>query len=165
MQDCVRAGLVRSIGVSNFNVQLLHEISSQSAIPPAVNQVESHPYLSQPGLLAYCEKRNVQMMAYSPLGSPGTVGAAEPRLFDDHVIRDISAQHNRTTAQVCLRWNLQRGVGVIPKSANVERIQQNIDLQFDLTAEDMARMNGLDRHHRFLRPQEWGGFAHIAAFD
>jgi diketogulonate reductase-like aldo/keto reductase len=136
-------GLVRAIGVCNFHIHHLQDIISETGIVPAVNQVELHPWLSQEPLVEYCRENNIQVEAYSPLlnGHLGEVKELVP----------IAQKYGRTPAQVVLRWNLQREIVVIPKSVNENRIIENSQIfDFELTEEDMAAINALNRDKRFL---------------
>lgn len=169
MEELVEEGLIRQIGVSNFPVSLLHELmAGNHRIPPAVNQVEMHPYLQQSKLLAYCKKRNVHVQAYSPLGSSGYKEENEPMLLEDPVLKKIAANHGITVAQVCLAWALQRGTSVIAKSASVQHQQENWESSSDsivLTDAEMVEIEGLERGYRFFRPEEWWGDLAMAVFD
>ena len=167
MEAVLEKGLVRSIGVSNFPVMLLHELLSQAAVPPAVNQVESHPYLQQTKLLAYCQRRGVNFQAYSALGTPGYKEQGEPVVLDDPVIQNIAKAHAVSAAQVCLTWALQRGTTVVVKSVDEKHQQDNLSIlpsSFQLTDEEMAAMAALDRGYRFFRPEEWWGDRAMAVF-
>ena len=168
MESLVDKGLVRQIGISNFPVALLHEVMSKCRIPPAVNQVELHPYLQQTKLLNYCKKRGMHVQAYSPLGTPGNKEAGEPLLLEDPVLRKIAQKRNVTVAQVCLAWALQRGTSVVAKSASVERQQENLmagqEGFLTLTEEEMATIASLDRGYRFLRPEDWWPEMGMAVF-
>eukprot|EP00537_Pseudo-nitzschia_pungens_P007749 CAMPEP_0172367080 /NCGR_PEP_ID=MMETSP1060-20121228/18807_1 /TAXON_ID=37318 /ORGANISM="Pseudo-nitzschia pungens, Strain cf. cingulata" /LENGTH=342 /DNA_ID=CAMNT_0013091167 /DNA_START=391 /DNA_END=1419 /DNA_ORIENTATION=- len=169
MEELVEEGLVRHIGVSNFPVSLLHELMAGGhKIPPAVNQVEMHPYLQQSNLLAYCKKRNVHVQAYSPLGTSGIKGEDEPTLLEDPTLRAIAAKHGITVAQVCLAWALRRGTSVVAKSAYPEHQQENWAASSEsivLSDDEMAEIDGLERGHRFFRPEEWWGHWAMAVFD
>lgn len=168
MEDLVAEGLVKAIGVSNFPVSLLHELMTQSTIPPAVNQVESHPYLQQRKLLQYCRKRGVQFQAYSPLGSPGYKEESEPVLLEDPVLQRIAARHNVTVASICIAWALQRGTSVVAKSSTPHRQQENfsVDLnKIQLSDLELVDIEELDRGYRFFRPEEWWGEMAMAVFD
>lgn len=175
MEELVEEGLVMNIGVSNFPVSLLHELmAGNHKIPPIVNQVEMHPYLQQSRLLAYCQKRNVHVQAYSPLGTSGYKEANEPTLLEDPVLQRIADKHEITTAQVCIAWALQRGTAVVAKSASPERQKENLESlsssasetdSISLSKEDMSEIEGLDRGHRFFRPEDWWGSMAMAVFD
>lgn len=141
-------GVVRSIGVSNYTIRHLEELLPTSSIPPAVDQVEFHPFLYQRELLEFCRGRKVQLEAYSPL--------VRGRRLKDPVIRAIAAQYGRTPAQVLIRWSLQHGLVVIPKSVRPERIQENARVfDFELKREDMDRLDALDeRSHVAWNPDD-----------
>eukprot|EP00934_Nitzschia_sp_Nitz4_P005163 Nitzschia sp. Nitz4//scaffold8_size234185//179814//180761//NITZ4_001286-RA/size234185-processed-gene-0.346-mRNA-1//1//CDS//3329559893//5153//frame0 len=168
MEEVHDEGLVKSIGVSNFPVSLLHELMTQARIPPAVNQVEAHPYLQQTNLLNYCNARGVHFQAYSPLGSPGYKEDNEPRILDDPVLQQIAVQHNTTVANVCLSWAIQRGTSVVAKSSSAVRQQENIHALHHpvmLTPKDMEVIASLERGYRFFRPEDWWGALGMAVFD
>jgi diketogulonate reductase-like aldo/keto reductase len=169
MEALVRKGYVRAIGVSNFNVQLLHDLLSYAKIPPVVNQVESHPYLAQNGLLKYCKSRNVAFQAYAPLGTPGTAEKQEDvTLLTNCTLEKIAFKHGKSSAQVSLKWNLMRSnnIAVITKSENPKRISENHSLlDFKLTDAEMEEINKLDRNYRFLRPEEWSVTKGIHLFE
>ena len=168
MEELVDQGLVRSIGVSNFPVSLLHELMTRSRIPPAVNQVEAHPYLQQTKLLDYCRARNVHFQAYSPLGSPGYSEKGEPRILEDPVLKKIAAAHNVSVANVCIAWATQRGTTVVVKSASPERQKINWQTQIEpieLSEAELAEIASLERGYRFFRPEEWWGSMSMAVFD
>ena len=168
MEELVDQGLVRSIGVSNFPVSLLHELMTRSRIPPSVNQVEAHPYLQQNNLLKYCQARNVHFQAYSPIGSPGYIEDGEPRLLDDPVLKKIAATHNVSVANVCIAWATQRGTSVVVKSASPERQKINWlthDNPIHLSETELAEIASLERGYRFFRPDDWWGAMAMAVFD
>lgn len=130
-------GLARQVGVSNFLPRHLDALAAAGLENPAVNQVECHPWHARDELIAAMRLRGVEVMAWSPLGRG--MFAEEPLLVD------IAAAHDATPAQVALRWNLQRGVTVIPKSATPQRIAENFELErLRLTADEMARISALD---------------------
>lgn len=111
LEECVEAGLTKSIGVSNFNVQLIADLLTYAKIKPAVNQVELHPYLTQEGLIDFLTKQNVHITAYSSLGSSDSPlrKPGDPTLLDEPVIVEIAKNHNKTPAHVLLKWSEQRG--------------------------------------------------------
>ncbi|WP_019004631.1 aldo/keto reductase [Cohnella laeviribosi] len=136
-----REGFVRAIGVSNFQIHHLDKLIEASEIVPAVNQVEFHPLLTQKELLAYTKEKGIQLEAWSPLMQGN---------LDQPVLKEIAAKYGKTPAQVVLRWDLQHGVVTIPKSITPSRIAENADIfDFELTAEDMDRIDSLNRNHRF----------------
>jgi methylglyoxal/glyoxal reductase len=130
-------GRVRAIGVSNFKVHHLEELAKASSVTPAVNQVEFHPFLRQPELLAYDQAKGIRHEAWSPL--------TRGRSLDNPVVVGVARAHGRTPAQVLLRWDLQHGVVTIPKSVHRERIAENAALfDFVLTPQEMEAIDGLD---------------------
>ena len=134
-------GKVRAIGISNFYADRMVEFCefNDAGIAPMVNQMETHPLNQQVELMEWEKKYNVQPEAWAPFGE-GRGG-----LFENPVLAEIAAAHGKSTAQVMLRWNLQRGVVVIPKSVHRERMEQNLDVfDFELSAEEMARIAALD---------------------
>jgi alcohol dehydrogenase (NADP+) len=173
MEHVLDLGLVKSIGVSNFPVMLLHELLSRCTVPPAVNQCESHPYLQQTALLRYCQKRGVRFEAYSPLGTPGYAGPNEPAVLDDPVLTRIAATHAHgvSVSQVCLAWALQRGTSVVVKSASAVHQAENIrhaaasDAALRLSDLEMEQIASIDLGHRFFRPEDWWGELGMAVFN
>jgi 2,5-diketo-D-gluconate reductase A len=136
------AGRVRSVGVSNFTPAHLRRVIDDSGEVPVLNQVELHPYLQQRELRAFHTEHGIVTEAWSPLGR-------DTGLLDDPVIVDVARAHGVTPAQAVLRWHLDLGTVVIPKSVTPERIRANLDvLGFSLTAEDHERIAGLDRGGR-----------------
>lgn len=167
MEELVDQGWVKQIGVSNFPVSLLHELMTRCKIPPAVNQVEAHPYLQQTKLLQYCEARGVYFQAYSPLGSPGYKGEGEPRILDDPTLTRIAMVHNVSVATICIAWAIQRGTSVVAKSADAKRQAENLlpaKRHIHLSETDMADIAQLDRGYRFFRPEDWWGSMAMAVF-
>jgi len=141
LEKLLADGKVRAIGVSNFLVHHLEELRASSSVAPVVNQVEFHPFLVQKELLDYDARTGIRHEAWSPL--------TRGRRLDDPAIAAISRKHGRTPAQVVLRWDLQLGVVTIPKSVHRERILENSKLfDFELDADDMARLTGLDEGAR-----------------
>ena len=139
MEDAYKEGKLRAIGVSNFYPHTLTNFCETVEIKPMVNQVELHPYFTQENALETMKYYEVQPEAWAPLGG----GRYKP--FDDPMLQKIAAAHGKTVGQVILRWNVQRGVVVIPKSTHKERIEENIDIwDFTLTAEEMKRIASLD---------------------
>ncbi|MFH1959320.1 MAG: aldo/keto reductase, partial [Patescibacteria group bacterium] len=125
MESLVEKGLVKSIGVANFTTPMIVDLLSYAKIKPAINQVEIHPYHSQVELVEYCHTQQLQVTAYSPLGSFVDLPA---KPIEDATVIDIAAAHHKTPAQVLLRWSLQRGLIAIPKSVNLAHVAENIDI-------------------------------------
>lgn len=159
MERLVEKGLAKSIGVSNFTTPMIVDLLSYAKIRPAINQVEIHPYNTQEELASYCHKQGIRITAYSPFGSEGNV---QEKPINDPVIFDIAAIYNKTVAQILIRWSLQRGLIVIPKSVQPNRIAENASVyDFELSNEDIERINKLNRNHRFVDPIEWWGIPYF----
>jgi diketogulonate reductase-like aldo/keto reductase len=141
LEELHESGLCRAIGVSNFLVHHLEELMAECRIRPVVNQVEFHPWLVQPELLAFCAKHGIRHEAWSPL--------MQGRFTELPELAEIAERHGRTPAQTLLRWNLQKGSVTIPKSVRPERIRENAAIfDFSLTADEVATLDGLDRGQR-----------------
>jgi diketogulonate reductase-like aldo/keto reductase len=142
MQILVQEGLMRTIGVCNFLPEHLATIFDLTYTSPAVNQIELHPLLNQAELRAVDAERGIVTEAYSPLG----VG----KLIEDPTLVSVGQAHGKSPAQVAIRWSLQLGNVVIPRSGNPDRIKENIDVfDFELTDDEMAQINGLNDGTRF----------------
>ncbi|KKQ13231.1 MAG: Aldehyde reductase [Candidatus Nomurabacteria bacterium GW2011_GWE1_36_71] len=148
MEELVQAGLVKAIGVSNFTAPMLNDLISYAKVKPAVNQIELHAYLQQSELVEFCKYNNVVVTAYSPLGSPGNYkDKGFPELIEDKTIKEIAN---------IIRWGIQRGTVLIPKSTTPERIKENIDVfDFELSEEEMKIIQELNRNLRFVNPGIW----------
>ncbi|EGD76485.1 aldo/keto reductase [Salpingoeca rosetta] len=159
MEACVEAGLVKHIGLSNVPAIIVHDIMTYAKIKPAVIQNEMHPYCQQPALCEYARRLGIAMTAYSPLGTGSNHSwTGGDVLLQDPVLAAIAAKHGKTPAQVCIRWAVQRGTVVIPKSTHDHRIRQNIEsVGFELDEEDMQKIAALDRNFHYLRPNDWYG--------
>ncbi|KAI7882183.1 Aldo/keto reductase [Lichtheimia hyalospora FSU 10163] len=142
---------VRAIGVSNFTQDKLERLLQRAKIVPAVHQIELHPYFPQYELVDFCNKHNIHVTAYSPLGSTSSPIMEDPKLLA------IAKKHNATPAQILLAWGIQRGTSVIPKSVTPSRIEQNFQ-QAVLDQEDMTIIHGLTNNpKRLLDPSHiWG---------
>ena len=139
MEDAYKEGKLRAIGVSNFYPHVLTNFCETVVIRPMVNQIEMHPYFTQEPALKVMEEYQVVPEAWAPLGG----GRHNP--FDNEMVKEIAAAHGKTVGQVVLRWNVQRGVVVIPKSVHKTRIEENFQIwDFTLTEEEMQRISSLD---------------------
>ena len=142
-EEIYKSGKVKAIGVSNFLPRHLDELLKAATVTPAVNQIELHPYLIQQETLDYCKKAEIQVEAWSQFA------ANQTGLFDEQILTDIAKSHSKSPAQVILRWDYQRGVVTIPKSANKERMKQNLDIfDFELTDDEIQKINSLDKNLR-----------------
>ena len=136
-------GLVRAIGVSNFHVGHLNELIRATGVKPMLDQVESHPLMNNQELIDACRRAGIAVGVWSPLGGPRVP------LLEHPALRAMAGEYGRTPAQIVLRWDIQRGVAVIPKSVHRERIVSNAQIfDFALTEEDMARIQALDMDMR-----------------
>lgn len=139
--EAVQAGKVKSIGVSNYGVHHLDELekwqksqSKDKAGVLSVNQVELHPWLARPDIVDWCQQRGVVLEAYSPL--------VRSQRFDDPLLGPLSKKHNKTPAQILLRWGLQKNFVILPKSVTKSRIEENTNIyDFELDKEDMQKLN------------------------
>ncbi len=164
LEQLVRSGKVKRIGICNFGCSLIRDLLSYATIRPAVLQVESHPLLTQEKLLRVCQQEEIAYTAFSPLGAQSyfSLGMADQAesLLENAVIVETAKNHDRTPAQVLLRWGVQRGTAVIPKSANLERLRENQAIyDFELTANEMGAISGLNTNRRFNDP---GHFCEVA---
>ncbi|KAJ2953263.1 hypothetical protein O0L34_g844 [Tuta absoluta] len=156
MEQCKSDGLIRNLGLSNFNEEQILRIIKSAAVKPQVLQVELHAYFQQMELRKFCSENNIVVTAYAPLGSPGakdhfvTKYNYNPEVFPDLLghpdVREIADSHKRTTAQVLLNYLVAQRVVVIPKSTSEHRLKENMDIyDFELTAPEMNRLKKLDK--------------------
>lgn len=142
LEKLYKDGLVRAIGVSNFQIHHLQDLMETCEIKPMVNQVEYHPRLTQKALHAFCKENGIQLEAWSPLMRGG-------ELLNEPVLVEIGKKYGKTPAQVILRWDLQNDVVTIPKSVTPQRIKENADIfDFELTAEEMEAIDSLNQEKR-----------------
>lgn len=159
MEGLVEKGLARSIGISNFQGQLIYDLLRHAKIRPATLQIEHHPYLVQPNLIRLAKHEGIAVTAYSSFGPTSFdefdfphAKALTPLLKHD-VIGEIANKHGKTHSQVLLRWATQRGLAVIPKTSRQEILVQNLDCtNFNLSEEDIAKISALDINTRFNAP-------------
>lgn len=141
LETLYKEGRVKAIGVSNFQIHHLEDLMKDAEIKPVINQVEYHPRLTQKELQAFCQKHDIQLEAWSPL--------MQGQLLENDVLQEISRKYGKSVAQVILRWDLQNGVVTIPKSTKEHRIIENSSVfDFELTKEDMERIDGLNENLR-----------------
>jgi len=160
MEACQQDGLTKSIGVSNYNAQSLNDLFNYAKVQPAVLQIERHPYLSQKEIVAFCKTNGVAITNYAPLGAPGLFTGQEEPLLSNPRVLEITKKHNKTPAQVLIRWGIDTGTIVIPKSVKAHRIAENFNvLDFELSADDLSALDVLDRLDRNGRlfDQDWMG--------
>ncbi|MCM3239954.1 aldo/keto reductase [Heyndrickxia oleronia] len=141
LETLYKAGKIKAIGVSNFNIHHLESLLKHAEIRPMVNQVEYHPRLTQKELHEFCKEHGIQLEAWAPLMQGG--------LFDHSTLQEIATNHQKSVAQVILRWDLQNGVITIPKSTKKERMIENASIfDFELSANEMKQIDALNENHR-----------------
>jgi D-xylose reductase len=164
MEDLVTAGLVRHVGVCNYGTALLRDLLNSARVRPAVLQVELHPYLTQEKLVRFAQEEGIAVTAFSPLAAQSYhslgMAAAGESVLTEPVVRAAAERCNRTPAQVVLRWGVQRGTAVVPKTTRPERLAENLALfDFALTPDEMKAISALNRDRRFNDP---GAFCEAA---
>lgn len=157
MEKVAQKGLAQSIGVSNFNFQLLNDLLTYARIEPVCNQIEIHPYLNQWHWVEWMKENNIQPVAYSPLGAAYISTEEKNQPMHDPVVMRIAEKYKKTPSQILINWGFSRGHVEIPKSSHLERIQENWDAQFfEMAPEDIEQLNQLSRNIRV-----WGGVARV----
>lgn len=157
MESCHSEGLTKAIGVSNYNAQTLNDLFMYAKVAPAVLQIERHPYLSQKEIVEFCTTNGVAVTNYAPLGAPGLIGGGGDPLLSNAAIAELAKKHSKTPAQILIRWGVDTGTIVIPKSVKASRIAENRNvLDFKLTEEDLAAIAALERNGRSFA-QDWMG--------
>ena len=151
LESFLEKGYVKSIGVSNFNVQGLLEIINNCKVIPAVNEVELNPYLTQQDLLAFCKLYGIQIIGYNSFVSGAYIKDYESfKIFDEEIIIKLAEKYQKSKGQILLNWGLSKGAVVIAKSNSVERMKENMDSQsFKLEEEDVAQISKLNANKRF----------------
>ena len=163
MEDLVKKGLVKSIGVSNFTTIMLIDLLTYAKVKPAMNQIELHPYNTQIELVDFCKRKDIAVTAYSPLGRQGVKEIKSPKLFDEPIIKVLAKKHKRTPAQILLNWAIGRGTIAIPKSVIQKEIAENIKVfDFELADEEKTEINSLNHSRRLVDPMAWGGIPYFA---
>ncbi|KAF6012868.1 NAD(P)H-dependent D-xylose reductase (XR) [Brettanomyces bruxellensis] len=162
MEDLVHAGLVKSIGISNFTGALIQDLLRGCRIRPQLLQIEHHPYLVQKNLIKWVQAQGIVVVAYSSFGPQSFIelnsktAQDTPPLFTHPTIKKIAAAHSASTAQILLRWATQNDICIIPKSSKKERLLENLQSDsFDLTDEELAEIDHLDQNLRFNDPWDW----------
>lgn len=160
MEDLVSMGLVRSIGISNYDIFLTRDCLAYAKIKPAVNQIETHPYFQRDSLVKFCQKHGISVTAHTPLGgsTANTEWFGSVSCLDDPIIKSLAEKYGKTPAQLVLRWGLQRNTVVIPKTSKVERLEENFAVfNFEISSEDMEKIKALDRNYRTNQPAKFWG--------
>lgn len=160
MEELVSLGLVKTIGVCNYNTGLLHDLMSYAVIKPTDLQIESHPYLTQERLIRLAKSYGITVTAFSPLGALSylelDMADALESVLKQPAITKIAEKHAKTPAQVVLRWGIQRGCNLISKSSNESRLKENLDIyNFDLSDQEMNDISALNTNRRFNDPGDF----------
>lgn len=146
-EDLKAEGLVRSIGVSNYGMVHLEYLATKAREMPVLDQLEVHPWLTEKPMLRFNTEHNIITQAWSPLG--------RGKRLDDPVLLKLAAAHGKTPAQILLRWHLQNGIAIIPKSVHQDRIKANADIfNFELSPAEMQQIDGLNTNHRISKEPE-----------
>lgn len=169
MEEVLKLGLTKSIGVSNYGIEKLEAMKDYAKVMPVVNQVELHPVWRNDPLLTKCAEMNIHVTAYSPLGSPDSatmLSRTGPAVIDNPIIARVAEESGHSAGQVLIRWGLQRGTSVIPKSVTPSRIDENFDMfSWELSAEHMRALSSIEPQERMLGGAFWckegGPYRHI----
>jgi diketogulonate reductase-like aldo/keto reductase len=159
LEKLYKTGLTRSIGVSNWTIPGLEALLKDAEIKPAINQVEIHPFLPNTELIDYCRSHDIQIVAYSPLGSQDQVPTANEKVSTNVELNALARRKGVNLASVLIAWGLQRGYVVLPKSSKDERIRSNFQL-IELSDEEFEEVNKVakSRHYRFVNPKDMFGY-------
>jgi alcohol dehydrogenase (NADP+) len=161
MEKCLKAGKTRAIGVSNFSKAELERLIKETSVVPAVHQIELHPYLQQSSFTEFHKQQGIHVTQYSPFGNQNEIydsGKGMGKLMDDPVLVEIGKKHGKTGAHVALAWGIAKGHSVIPKSKTESRIKSNLEGDFTLPQEDVAKIDAIDKKLRFNDPSKSFGW-------
>ncbi|XP_046979360.1 aldo-keto reductase family 1 member B1-like [Schistocerca americana] len=167
MEECVRLGLTKSIGVSNFNSKQLARLLEVAKIKPVTNQIECHAYLNQKKLIQFCKERDIVITAYSPLANPSMkMPEGEVPLMQNPKMKELADKYGKSIAQVLLRYLIQIGTVPIPKSVHKERIKENFNVfDFELNAEDLAYIDTFNKNYRVCAFNETKAAIHYPFYE
>uniref|UniRef100_A0A7N0TVR4 NADP-dependent oxidoreductase domain-containing protein n=1 Tax=Kalanchoe fedtschenkoi TaxID=63787 RepID=A0A7N0TVR4_KALFE len=160
MEDLVSIGLARSIGISNYDIFLTRDCLAYSRVKPAVNQIETHPFFQRESLVKFCQKHGICVTAHTPLGgaAANTERFGTESCLDAPALKVLGGKYKKSPAQIALRWGIQRGTVVIPKTSKLERLEENFQVfDFELSDEDMGAIQSLDRNYRTNQPTKFWG--------
>ena len=160
METLIGNGLTKQIGVCNYNTGLIHDLLSYAKVKPSMLQIESHPYLTQESLLRLCAQNDIGVTAFSPLGALSYVeldmANESQSVLTQQVVIDAAKRLNKTPAQIVLRWGVQRGCAIIPKTSKVERMTENLSIfDFELSKQEMSDISSLNMNKRFNDPGDF----------
>lgn len=160
MEGLVSSGLVRSIGISNYDIFLTRDCLAYSKIKPAVNQIETHPYFQRDSLVKFCQKHGICVTAHTPLGgaAANTEWFGTVSCLDDQALKGLAEKYKKTAAQIALRWGIQRNTVVIPKTSKLERLKENFQVfDFELSKDDADLISNMDKKYRTNQPAKFWG--------
>ncbi|KAJ4301926.1 hypothetical protein N0V90_004022 [Kalmusia sp. IMI 367209] len=152
LEKTFKSGKTKAIGISNFSKKELERLLKETNVVPAAHQMEMHPWLQQQSFANFHKEKGIHITQYSPFGNQNEIydaGKGIGKLMDDPVLVEIGNKHGKSGAQVALAWGIAKGHSVIPKSKTESRIKQNLEGDFNLDAEDLARIDGIDKKLRF----------------
>ena len=168
MENCSKKGLCRSIGVSNFNCQILLDMLAYAEIPPAINQIELQPYCSQRELVTFCQNWNIQVMGYCPLAqTPADIilTAMNKNLLEEPIIKNLAEKYGKTTGQIAINWGLSRGYCVLTKSTKDKRLTENFSsCNFEMEKNDIEKIFELNCNLRGCDPIKFEDFCFVPYF-
>ena len=145
MEKAYKQGKVRSIGLSNFNVDQVEEIMKMCTVKPAINQIELHPYAQRKGIVKICEENGIKVEAWYPIAH------GDKNLINNAVFTEMAKKYNKTNAQIILRWHIQKGYIIFPRTRNEEHLKENINIfDFELTKEDMEQIDKLNKNKIYV---------------
>jgi diketogulonate reductase-like aldo/keto reductase len=170
MEDLVRKGYTRSIGVANYNVQRLMDLLTYAEIKPVINQIEYHPYLDQDNLIKYCKENEIQVMAYGVLCKGFYVSKFHLEknidLLEEKVVREIAKSHNTSSGNIALSFTLSQDLITIFSTSNPKRIEENVlSLKHKLKDEEILKLKSLNKNIRCNQSQQWPFFKGIDLFS
>ena len=166
MEECVNKGLCKSIGVSNFNVQLLLDLLSYAEIKPVCNQIEIHPYLIQKELVNICHRFEVKVVAFSPLCRGEARQNKSKDILQEPILKELAEKYEKSIGQIILNWHLSRGYSIIPKTSTVSRLKENFECDnFEMSNEDLEKISDLNCGFRCVDPINYAAFSGISIFD
>ncbi|KAG9443073.1 hypothetical protein H6P81_018927 [Aristolochia fimbriata] len=160
MEDLVSMGLVRSIGISNYDIFLTRDCLAYSKVKPAVNQIETHPYFQRESLVKFCQKHGICVTAHTPLGgaAANTEWFGSVSCLDDPLLKGLAEKYKKTVPQLVLKWGIQRNTVVIPKTSKLDRLLENYEVfDFHISADDMEKVKEVDRKYRTNQPAKFWG--------
>jgi alcohol dehydrogenase (NADP+) len=168
MEKTMKSGKAKAIGVSNFSKAELERLIKETSVVPAVHQIELHPYLQQSSFTDFHKQQGIHVTHYSPFGNQNEIydsGKNMGKLMDDPVLVEIGKKHGKTGAHVALAWGISKGHSVIPKSKTESRIKSNLEGDFKLPQEDMAKIEKIDKKLRFNDPSKNFGWNFYSDLD